>query len=301
MLCKKLRLAVWPLLALLLVLCCAPAYGFDTAADDRLLVLVNAAHRLDADYQPDNLQDIADRAPSKKGSMKLAAPAAEAYVQMIDAYRADHKQAIYSISGYRDYAYQKHLFLSKLNSRQQAGQSYSAAFRNTLLYTAQPGTSEHQTGLAIDLSTNAALSNNFRNTVQGKWLLANCWDYGFILRYDENKTKETAIAYEPWHYRYVGLPHSLIMRDNDWVLEEYISALQQQGVVEFADPADADILWRIYWTDDVTQEFEDVQSVSSDNAGGYIITTKTSRVGSILTAWAREAVSVGFLQPRTAA
>lgn len=301
MFCKKLGLALLPLLALLLTLCCAPAYGFDTAADDRTLILVNSAHRLDAAYQPDNLQDVADRAPSKKGSMLLAAPAAEAYVQMIDAYRAEHKQAIYSISGYRDYAYQKRLFLSKLNHRQQAGQSYNIAYRNTLLYTAQPGTSEHQTGLAIDLSTNAALSNNFRNTAQGKWLLANCWDYGFILRYDENKTRETAIAYEPWHYRYVGLPHSLIMRDNDWVFEEYISTLQQQGMVEFADPADDDILWQIYWTDDVAEEFEGVQSISSDNAGGYIITTKTSRIGSILTAWAREAVSADFLHTRAAA
>lgn len=276
------------LLALLLT---QPALAFDTAADDELLLLVNGTHRVAAAYQPQGLENIAGSAPSTKSRLLLRQPAAEAYYQMIAAYKAENPlRPLYAISGYRDFAYQQRLFTSKVASRQSMGQSYAAAYANTMQYTALPGTSEHQTGLAIDLSANSALSDKFRDTTQGKWLLENCWDYGFILRYDADKMQLTAIAYEPWHYRYVGLPHSLIIRDNDWVLEEYIDYLQKNGSIDYIDPAEPDTLWRVYWTNDTTREFDGVQNISRDNAGGYIITTRNSLLDELLTAWAREAV-----------
>ncbi|MNI54267.1 D-alanyl-D-alanine carboxypeptidase [compost metagenome] len=66
---------------------------------------------------------------------------------------------------------------------------------------------------------------------EGKWLQAHAWEYGFILRYPEDKTDITGIRYEPWHFRYVGLPHSLIMRDKNLTLEEYLEFLKQQQTI----------------------------------------------------------------------
>lgn len=281
-------------LLLLFMLIAKPAAAFDTAADDQLLMLVNGTHRISAAYKPQDMENTARQTPSTKGSLLLRAPAADAYCRMVEAYKAENpRRTLFSISGYRDFYYQQRLFTSKLLGRQRAGQSYAAAYSNTLQYTALPGTSEHQTGLAIDLSSNSGLSDNFRNTMQGKWLLANCWDHGFILRYDEDKLHLTAIAYEPWHYRYVGLPHSLIIRDNGWVLEEYIDYLQKNGEIEYPDPEDPSMLWRVYWTKDTAREFNGVQNISTDNAGGYIITTKNSLLDELLTAWAEEAIRGG--------
>lgn len=288
------RLVLFCLMGLLL-LSAAPAWAFDTSLDDELLLLVNGKHMLPADYQPDDLVDTADDTPSKKSSMMLRRAAAEAYVRMIGDYRQQTGGKVYSISGYRTYAYQSKLFYGKLAGRRSRGQSYDAAYRSTLMYTALPGTSEHQTGLAIDLSTNAMLQESFRNTSAGKWLLANCWDYGFILRYDQAKTAETAISYEPWHYRYVGMPHALIMRDNSWVFEEYVAYLQEAGSISYDDPQDANCAYTVYWTDDTDGEFEGIVNVSSDNTGGYIITTHINRVDAILTAWAKQAVRGGLV------
>lgn len=283
------------LLAVLLVMAPQPALAFDTAADDELLLLVNGIHRIDRAYQPEDLVDTARLTPSKKSRMLLREPAAAAYTEMIAAYKDEDSRPLYSLSAFRTYTYQSQLFSSKVASRQSAGQSYLTAYRNTLRYTALPGTSEHQTGLAIDLTTNGTLSDAFRDTAQGRWLLENCWDFGFILRYDEAKSGLTAIAYEPWHYRYVGLPHSLIIRDNGWVLEEYIAALKEQGMLEYPDPDDPANIWRVYWTDDTAREFDGVESISSDNTGGYVITTKISLIDSILREWSIAALAADSL------
>lgn len=275
-----------------LLLCPQPALAFDTTKDTQLLLLVNSQHTLEAAWQPSDLLDIAKLAPSTKGQMQLRDAAANAYVQMYNAYKAENSLPLNTISGFRSFAVQKQLFYGKVAGRQRAGQSYATAYNNTLLYTAFPGTSEHQTGLAIDVSSNAGLLESFRNTKQGQWLLAHCWEYGFILRYDENKIDLTAIAFEPWHYRYVGLPHSLIIRDKDWVLEEYMQALQDlqpEEYLEYTDPADPDMLYRVYYTTDTEREYDNVASISSDNCGGYIITCRGPKVEELLTAWSEQA------------
>lgn len=281
---------ILPALALLFLLA-QPAAAFDTTLDDELLMLVNGTHTVDYDYTPQNLVNTSRKTLSTKGRLLLREPAAEAYYEMIAAYKKDSRRPLYSISGYRDWDYQEKLFTTKMAGRQSMGQSREQAYANTLEYTALPGTSEHQTGLAVDLSSNNRLFDNFRDTVQGKWLLENCWDFGYILRYDAEKRDITNIAYEPWHYRYVGLPHSLIIRDHDWVMEEYIDYLHETGEIEYTDPADPDNIWRIYWTDDTEREFFGVESISRDNAGGYIITTRLPKPEALLTAWTREALS----------
>ncbi len=85
---------------------------------------------------------------------------------------------------------------------------------------AKPGTSEHQTGLAFDVTTRSD-GGGFEETEQFRWLNENCWDFGFILRYPEGKEGITGIPYEPWHYRYVGVEIAKTIHENGWTLEEY--------------------------------------------------------------------------------
>ena len=102
---------------------------------------------------------------------------------------------------------------------------------------ARPGTSEHQSGLAIDFSTNGSLSSGFAKTRQGIWLGQNAWEYGFILRYPADKTDITKIIYEPWHFRYVGYPFSKILHDRKICLEEFYLNMNKYGFYGVADAA----------------------------------------------------------------
>ncbi len=86
-------------------------------------------------------------------------------------------------------------------------------------YSARPGHSEHQTGLAFDLNS---LYKSFADTAEGKWLAANCHKYGFILRYPEGKEHITGYMYEPWHVRYVGMDHAPVIHEKGLCLEEYL-------------------------------------------------------------------------------
>lgn len=86
-------------------------------------------------------------------------------------------------------------------------------------YSARPGHSEHQTGLAFDLNS---LYKSFGETAEGKWLAANCHKYGFILRYPEGKEHITGYMYEPWHVRYVGMDHAPVIHEKGLCLEEYL-------------------------------------------------------------------------------
>lgn len=261
---------------LLLAAVCQPTLAFDVSCDDQLLLLINREHTLAADWQPSDMLDIAGMAPSTKSTMLLRDRAANAYLAMYNAYHTEKGLTMRTVSGFRSYNTQKSLFNSRVASRRNTGQSQENAVKNTALYTAYPGASEHQSGMAIDLSTGGGLSNNFRETEQGKWMLSRCWDFGFILRYTSDKTSITGIAYEPWHYRYVGLPHAWIIRDHGWALEEYMHALHSLAegqYLEYTDLQDEDMLYRVYYTKDTTQDFADIVNISSDNCGGYIITT----------------------------
>ena len=100
---------------------------------------------------------------------------------------------------------------------------------HTSLYSAKPGQSEHQTGLAMDISSpsvQSALTTDVENTPEGRWLRENAAAYGFILRYPAGKEHITGYAYEPWHFRYVGIPHAAVMAEMDFTLEEYTAFLK---------------------------------------------------------------------------
>ncbi|AIQ58064.1 D-Ala-D-Ala carboxypeptidase VanY [Paenibacillus borealis] len=141
----------------------------------------------------------------------LSEQVAEQFSIMVGAAAGQGVQHFLISSGYRNNSEQKRLYEDK-------GAEYALP----------PGYSEHNLGLSLDIgSTEMAMSH----APEGQWLRDNAWDYGFILRYPEDKTGITGIQYEPWHFRYVGLPHSIIMRDKHFTLEEYLDYLKQQKTI----------------------------------------------------------------------
>ncbi|MGN1340572.1 MAG: D-alanyl-D-alanine carboxypeptidase family protein, partial [Oscillospiraceae bacterium] len=114
------------------------------------------------------------------------------------------------VSGFRSYEKQKQTFAywASIDGWEQADR-----------YSAQPGHSEHQSGLAIDITS---LAQSYGNTTEGKWLAANCWKYGFILRYPKGGEDITGYIYEPWHVRYLGTSTAKLVYDSGLTLEEFL-------------------------------------------------------------------------------
>ena len=102
------------------------------------------------------------------------------------------------------------------------GYSHDAALEKALTQVALPGTSEHQLGLALDIIAEYDSDNN----PTWNWLRDNCWRYGFILRYPADKEEVTGITYEPWHFRYVGVPTAQEITESGLCLEEYLAQKQ---------------------------------------------------------------------------
>lgn len=129
----------------------------------------------------------------------LRQEAADQIVAMFAAYTAETGNKMQAQSAYRSYDVQVNVYNGWVNQLGQAGAD---------LTSARPGHSEHQTGLAMDISAVpnvCALDQCFADTDQGKWLAANAYKWGFILRYPNGMTKITGYEFEPWHYRYVGV------------------------------------------------------------------------------------------------
>ena len=131
-------------------------------------------------------------------------------------------------SAYRPVETQTRLYNNKIARLQAAGYSREAAVRQAGRWVAVPGTSEHQTGLAVDLvaSSYQVLDKKQEQTKEQKWLMEHCWEYGFILRYPSDKCGVTGIGYEPWHYRYVGKETAKAIQESGLCLEEYLTALK---------------------------------------------------------------------------
>lgn len=114
------------------------------------------------------------------------------------------------MSGFRSYETQKNLFWSYVEAD---------GYDNAVTYSAYPGTSEHQTGLAADLGW---VDDAYANTEEGMWLADNCHEYGFIIRYPKGKSDITGYIYEPWHVRYLGRSTAKLVHDSGLTLEEFL-------------------------------------------------------------------------------
>jgi D-alanyl-D-alanine carboxypeptidase len=169
-------------------------------------LLVNASHPLPEDYVPEELVDLYGEKRSfqlASGDIRLTREAFEATNRMFKQAGRDGVDGFILSSGYRTEDEQQALY--------QADTDGTAA---------KPGASEHQTGLAFDVTAYHD-GDSFEDTEQFRWLSCNCWDFGFILRYPKDKQDVTGIPYEPWHFRYVGKEIAEAIHENGWTLEEY--------------------------------------------------------------------------------
>ena len=157
------------------------------------------------EYQPVNLREIASsKNLDNSRGLQLADQAATALEQLARDMRAEGAGKLFVNSAFRSYEYQSELFKSKTDQYGLAG---------ALIRSAKAGHSEHQTGLAADVSVpeqGCAIMQCFGDTVAGKWLAKNSWKYGFIIRYEEDTTSTTGYTYEPWHLRFVGVQLSTL-------------------------------------------------------------------------------------------
>ncbi len=183
---------------------------------DDILVLVNKTRYLDADYKPSDLvvPDVKfsfDGEHEKKHMRREAAEALEEF------FGQAHEEGIYifALSGYRSYNTQKWLFE---NRAKKVGEEEA----NKLI--ARPGESEHQTGLAMDITSQSVqfdLKTKFGETKEGEWVRDNAHRFGFIIRFAKDKENITGYNYEPWHIRYVGKEAAGDIYDRGIALEEY--------------------------------------------------------------------------------
>lgn len=190
-------------------------YLFDYDTPSSLTVIVNKLRPLaDKTYVPANLV-MPQGIPNTNGT-PLRAEAATALEQMAADAKASGIQLVLA-SGYRSYLTQVAVYNGYVQNYGQAAADATSA---------KPGHSEHQTGLAADLSAageGCSVLPCFETTAGGLWLAANAWKYGFVLRYPNGKEAITGYNFEPWHYRYVGLDLAKLMHDTGYpTLEQYL-------------------------------------------------------------------------------
>lgn len=158
------------------------------------ILIANKTYALSKNYNPKNLTEETNNAYKK---MKAAAKEDGIDLKII--------------SGFRSYEMQKDLYNSYVRKDGKT---------NADRYSARPGHSEHQSGLAFDL---ISLKQTFADTKEGIWLNKNCYKYGFILRYPKGKDSITGYMYEPWHFRYIGSEAKKLYNNGNWItLEEYL-------------------------------------------------------------------------------
>lgn len=190
---------------------------------NNILALVNKEFALPGSYEPDDLvrpkvafsfgdQDIEKSYLRKEAAEGLEKMFAEAKKEGIH---------LFAVSGYRSYSRQKTILESEIKN---------VGEEEALQAVAYPGKSEHQTGLAMDItsqSANLVLSEEFGETEEGKWLENNAHLYGFILRYPKGLESITGYQYEPWHFRYVGQQTAKVIFENNWTLEEFFEEVEK--------------------------------------------------------------------------
>ncbi|PET75419.1 peptidase M15 [Bacillus sp. AFS001701] len=185
---------------------------------DVITVLVNKKYFLPKNYVPKDLvyPNVSFIFKEKLEKRKMRKEAAIALKKLFAGAKKDH---IYlsGVSGYRSYATQKVLFNRYVKED---------GYVNARKYSALPGSSEHQSGLAIDVSSSTgkcAATSCFANTKEAKWLDKNSSNYGFIIRYPKGKEQITGYKYEPWHIRYVGVTTAKQIKKRNLTLEEYLN------------------------------------------------------------------------------
>lgn len=200
----------------------------------RNLMLLNNDWELPEDFKWDlvywsNGQSVDALSLNYKQYDQVFAVDRAAYTPLKDMFAAAEKAGVtlQMVSPYRSIQKQDRLFTQSVNYYINQGYSESEAIKKANISRTFTGTSEHNTGLGFDIleKGNWTLTEGFDKTAQFKWLMENAENYGFILRYQKDKTDITGIMYEPWHFRYVGTEHAKEINSMGMCLEEYIAYL----------------------------------------------------------------------------
>lgn len=188
----------------------------NAAAQQGLLILVNKQHPVEEDYKPDDLVAMSHYAPDRSAAGRyMRAEAASAFNDLVEQAALDGYE-IKMTTAYRSFGFQKMLY-----------EGYVAKYgeEEASKFSAKPGESEHQTGLAVDVSSPSVdyqLTRAYGNEDEGKWLAVHAHEFGYILRYPDGKEGITGYMYEPWHLRYVGKFVAGEIYEQKITLEEYL-------------------------------------------------------------------------------
>ena len=241
-----------------------PAWDYPLAPEilydfEQYITLTNQDHLLDSGYVPSDLVPTKVKRAKGTDAMELREAANEALSALFEAADAAG-YTLYLKSAYRAYSTQKYMYTTRLEKNHGKDDGL----------VAYPGSSDHQTGLGVDVLNYAwtlkdGMNKDFAKTEEAQWMEAHCQEFGFILRYMEDKEEITKIKFEPWHFRYVGLEAAAYIMENHLSLEEfteewqaYVAAYEAQGVtlkdlVRYrARPRDATIT---DYSDDGEEEF----------------------------------------------
>ena len=207
------------------------AEEFAKEKEEYYLLLANAENPLPQDWsiQTEEVQN----------GYEMDKRAAPAMREMIQAAKEDGVELMLC-SAYRSVEKQQQLFDRSQQAYMAQGMSEEEAYAKTATETAIPGTSEHQTGLAADIVTPTyqMLDAGFADTPAGQWLSEHAAEYGFVLRYPQDKQEVTGIIYESGHYRFVGKTHAKLMKESGLCLEEYLQQELPEGYTGASDPYD---------------------------------------------------------------
>lgn len=199
----------------------------DPENGDEYLVLVNNTNRVDASFAPTDLVYVVNTRQDGRETQLMRDCAEKALEAMFIEMNAAGYTDVSVMSGYRAYATQEYLHNTYINNEMAANPAltWEEAKAIVLTYSADPGTSEHQTGLCVDMHNLPSADVSFANEEAYTWLCDNAWKFGFVLRFPENKTDVTGITFEPWHWRFVGREHAKAMYYGNMCLEEYVASL----------------------------------------------------------------------------
>lgn len=186
------------------------------------MVLVNKEFALPSDYTPPDLVrpnvqfSFGDQDIEKSYMRKEAAAALETLFKGAE----EDGLFLFAVSGYRSYDRQEEIL---------AAGAAASSEEEALKSIAPPGMSEHQSGLAMDISSESngfELNQSFEATEEGKWLKDHAHEYGFILRYPKGMEDVTQYIYEPWHFRYIGKEAAAMIHEKGWTLEDYFNEMK---------------------------------------------------------------------------
>ena len=181
------------------------------------LQLINWENPLPEDYEAGELTELSN-------GHAVDSRIYPALQEMMDDARAAGYNPLIC-SSFRTWDKQSQLYERKVQFYIDQGSDRATAEEQAAVWVARPGTSEHQAGLAVDIVSveYQVLDEGQEDTPLQQWLMAHCWEYGFILRYPTDKSDLTGVGYEPWHYRYVGEEAAKAITEQGICLEEYLA------------------------------------------------------------------------------